>query len=229
MENENQQLTVVQCFLTAILSTEEMLLAMYRPDRDFLNIIFQSRVIAAAKKVLGFENKTGKPTKFNLPPRMDLLKKLEKLNCLHELAGKIVDTFVFDQGSSVDAIVNTVVTEQEKENLLRQQKLTPAGRFPCRFPGCTSSFKYDGKSRRSHELKHNPPVQVEEPLLKPQSLRKFPKLQILKQALKILKLVMVTLMETQRKQAMTFSITTAHFWLVFCFLISLMLPKKVME
>lgn len=135
----------------------------YRPDRDFLNIIFQSRVIAAAKKVLGFENKTGKPTKFNLPPRMDLLKKSEKLNCLHELAGKVVDTFVFDQGSSVDAIVNTVVTEQEKENLLRQQKLTPDGRFPCRFPGCTSSFKYDGKSRRSHELKHNPPVQVEEP------------------------------------------------------------------
>ena len=135
----------------------------YRPDRDFLNIIFQSRVIAAAKKVLGFENKTGKPTKFNLPPRMDLLKKSEKLNCLHELADKVVDTFVFDQGSSVDAIVNTVVTEQEKENLLRQQKLTPDGRFPCRFPGCTSSFKYDSKSRRSHELKHNPPVQVEEP------------------------------------------------------------------
>ncbi len=135
----------------------------YRPDRDFLEIIFQSRVIAAAKKVLGFENKAAKPTKFNLPSRMDLLKKSEKLNCLHELAGKVVDAFVFDQSSSVDAIVNTVVTEQEKENLLHQQRLTPDGRFPCRFPGCESSFKYDGKSRRNHELKHNPPVQVEEP------------------------------------------------------------------
>lgn len=137
----------------------------YRPDRDFLSVVFQSRVITAANKVLGFENKSGKPSKVDLSPRMDLLTKSEKLNCLHEIAGKVVDAFVFDQHSSVDAIVNTVVTETEKENLLRQQELTTDGRFPCRFPGCTSSFKYDGKSRRNHELKHDPPVQVEEPLI----------------------------------------------------------------
>ena len=137
----------------------------YRPDRDFLSVVFQSRVITAANKVLGFENKSGKPSKVDLPPRMDLLTKSEKLNCLHEIAGKVVDAFVFDQHSSVDAIVNTVVTETEKETLLRQQELTTDGRFPCRFPGCTSSFKYDGKSRRNHELKHDPPVQVEEPLI----------------------------------------------------------------
>ena len=119
----------------------------YRPDRDFLSVVFQSRVITAANKVLGFENKSGKPSKVDLPPRMDLLTKSEKLNCLHELAGKVVDAFVFDQHSSVDAIVNIVVTETEKENLLRQQELTTDGRFPCRFPGCTTSFKYDGKSR----------------------------------------------------------------------------------
>lgn len=137
----------------------------YRPDRDFLSVVFQSRVITAANKVLGFENQSGEPSKVDLPPRMDLLTKSEKLNCLHELAGKVVDEFLFDPHSSVDAIVNTVVTETEKENLLRQQELTTDGRFPCRFPGCTSSFKYDGKSRRNHELKYDPPVQVEEPLI----------------------------------------------------------------
>ena len=63
-----------------------------------------------AHKVLGCENKSGKPSKVDLPPRMDLLRKSEKLNCLHELAGKVVDAFVFAQHSSVDAIVNTVVT-----------------------------------------------------------------------------------------------------------------------
>ena len=131
----------------------------YRPDRDFLEIVFQSRVIAAAKKVLGFENKTGKPTKFNLSSRIDLLKKSQKLNSLHELAGKVFDEFVFDQISSV-TIINAVVTEQVKENLLGQQNLTPDGRFPCRFPGCSSK---SCKSRRNHELKHNPPVQVEVP------------------------------------------------------------------
>ena len=141
------------------------LTSAYRAGRDFLEIVFKSRIIAAAQKVLGFENKTGKPTKFNLPSGIHSMKKSDKLNVLHELAGKVVDAFVFDQSSSVDAIVNTVVTEQEKENLLRQQQLTADGRFPCRFPGCNSSFKYDGKSRRNHELKHNPPVQVNEPTI----------------------------------------------------------------
>lgn len=116
----------------------------------------------AAKAVLGFDSKTAMPTKFKLPSRMEVLKKSEKLDCLHELAGKVVDAFVFDQTTSVDTIVNTVLTEQEKENLLNQQELTPDGRFPCRFPGCTSSFRYDGKSRRNHELKHNPPVVLDE-------------------------------------------------------------------
>lgn len=51
------------------------------------------------------------------------------------------------------------MTEREKENLPGHQNLTPDGRFP----ECSSTFKYDGKSRRNHELKHNPPVQVEDP------------------------------------------------------------------
>lgn len=94
----------------------------YRPDRDFLSVVFQSRVITAANKVLGFENQSGEPSKVDLPPRMDLLTKSEKLNCLHELAGKVVDEFVFDPHSFVDAIANTVVTETEKEILLRKNR-----------------------------------------------------------------------------------------------------------
>ena len=130
-----------------------------RPDRDFLEIVFQSRVIAAAKKVLGFENKTGKPTKFNLPSRIDLLKKSEKLNCLHELAGKVVDEFFFDQSSSVDAIVNAVVTEQEKENLLGQQNLTPDADFPADFLGAAAHLSTMVKAEEimnssiTHQLK----------------------------------------------------------------------------
>ena len=93
---------------------------------------------------------------------MDVLSKSEKLHCLHELAGKVVDAYVFDQHTSVDALVYSVLSEEERESLLQQQELTPTGKFPCRFPGCEKSFKYNGKSRRSHELKHDPPVQVEE-------------------------------------------------------------------
>ena len=133
----------------------------YRANRDFLSVVLQSRVIAAAMKVLGFEDQSGMPTKHQLP-KFELLKKSEKLECLHELAAKVVDEYVFQSSSVVNDIVDSVLTQQEKDDLLQQQELTPEGRFPCRFPGCDKSFKYNGKSRRSHELSHEPPVQLEE-------------------------------------------------------------------
>ena len=35
----------------------------------------------------------------------------------------------------------------------------------CRFQGCSVSFAKDGQCRRTHELKHNPPVVIpEEPI-----------------------------------------------------------------
>ena len=49
--------------------------------------------------------------------------------------------------------------------VLQQQELTAEGRFPCRFPGCNKSFKYNGKTRRNHELSHDPPVQFDDSLL----------------------------------------------------------------
>lgn len=56
------------------------------------------------------------------------------------------------------------MTEKERD-ILQQQELTMEGRFPCRFPGCNKSFKYNGKTRRNHELSHEPPVQVDDPTL----------------------------------------------------------------
>jgi hypothetical protein len=59
-------------------------------------------------------------------------------------------------------MVENVMTVHEREEIINQQVLTADGRFPCRFVGCKFSFKYDGKSRRKHELTHNPPPTVEE-------------------------------------------------------------------
>ena len=119
----------------------------YRANRDFLSIVFESRVIAAAMKVLGFENQSSMPTKHQLPSNLQLLQKSQKLKCLDELAAKVVDQFVFLKSSAVNDIVDSVLTQQEKDNVLQQQKLTHEGRFPCRFQGCEKSFKYNGKSR----------------------------------------------------------------------------------
>ncbi len=136
----------------------------YRPNRDFFRVVFHSRVIGAAMSVLGLENKSSIPSKHRLPENMATLSKERKLQVLHELSAKVVDNFVFN--SNMVEQISSVVSEQEKRHVLERQGLTPDGRFPCRFPGCKSSFKQNGKARRNHEMSHNPPVQVEnEPLM----------------------------------------------------------------
>ena len=103
------------------------------------------------------------PTKFPIPPNMDTATKIQKLNYLMEASAKIVDAYIFEY-SSVNQIVDDVLTVQERENLVNTQQLTKDGRFPCRFQGCTKSFRYNGKSRRSHEMTHNPPPDIPDQL-----------------------------------------------------------------
>ena len=40
--------------------------------------------------------------------------------------------------------------------------MTANGRYKCRYPGCKSTFASNGQCRRSHEAKHDPPVNVPE-------------------------------------------------------------------
>ena len=132
----------------------------YRPNRDFLSIVFKSRVIGAAMEVLGFSSKTSTPTKYKLPNDMESLNKASKLQLLHDLSAKIVDKFVFK--CDVAERLNAVLSEQEQLQVLVRQELTVDGRFPCRFQGCTRTFKQNGKARRNHELSHDPPVEVDD-------------------------------------------------------------------
>lgn len=136
-------------------------------------MIIKSRVIVAAMKVLGFERKTGMPTKFPLPPNFDTATKIQKLQYLMEASAKIADSFVFEYNSA-NHIVNSVLTEQEREDLVNKQQLTQNGRFPCRFKGCSKTFTYDGKRGRSHEMTHNPPPDIPAQLPVPTSPKSRP-------------------------------------------------------
>ena len=111
-------------------------------------------------KVLGFTDKSSEPANYKLPENMMKMRKTKKLNCLHKISAKVVDGFVFNSGAEVNELIDRVLTEQEND-ILHQQELTPDRRFPCRFPSCTRSFKYNGKAGRSHELSHDPPVEIE--------------------------------------------------------------------
>ena len=74
--------------------------------------MLKSRVIAAAMNVLRLENKTGKASKFVLPPNIESLQKSKKLELLHELAAKVVDGFIFQDSSH---LVDRILTAEEKQ------------------------------------------------------------------------------------------------------------------
>ncbi len=123
----------------------------------------KSRIIVAAINVLELQSKNSQPTIFQIPKDLLNYSKLEKQKILHEAAGMVVDAFVFDKENISEAI-DRVITAQEKTEISRSQDLNVDGRFPCRFEGCKKSFKYDGKSRKKHELSHQPlPVVPELP------------------------------------------------------------------
>ena len=128
----------------------------YRADRDFLLLVLKSRIIASAMTVLGFENKLGQPNNFPLPKDLHDQSKLSKQQYLHKAAGQIVDKLVFTHSSIEKAISDCISIEYNRDK-----------RFPCRFAGCLQTFKYDGKSRRTHEMTHNPPPIPEDQYPKP--------------------------------------------------------------
>ena len=128
----------------------------YRPNRDFLLIVLKSRVVVAAMSVLGFTDKTCLPTKCPLPDDLDKLPNTTKLNYLHKAASLVVDNFVFEV-ETTDKLFDDILSVQQLQDQLaqRQQTRNADGRFPCSFPGCSFTFKFDGKSKKKHEQTHN--------------------------------------------------------------------------
>ena len=128
----------------------------YRADRDFLVLVIQARVIVAAMTELGFTDKSSQPVKCPLHEDLQRQRKVAKLQYLHKVSSLIVDKFLFDD-NSVNGRLEQILRAQETQDALDLQPRTADGRFPCRFPGCPFSFKFDGVSRRRHEASHNPP------------------------------------------------------------------------
>ena len=127
----------------------------YRAGRDFMVLEVTARVIAAAFLVLGLESKQDKPKHFTIPENLASQSKFHQLQFLHKAAAKIVDEVVIDE-TMMNGSLEEMISIQEIEEILNQLELIS------RFPGCKASFKYNGKSRNSHELGHNPPVVVSE-------------------------------------------------------------------
>ena len=87
--------------------------------------------------------------------------KQAKKACLRKIASIVVDDYVVDQERNENIMRSAQVIEHEQH--AREQQVNAQGRYPCRSPGCNKTFAHDGKLRRDHELKHNPPVVIDEP------------------------------------------------------------------
>lgn len=59
------------------------------------------------------------------------------------------------EGSICD-LSSEIDVNQERDDKNNADK-TSDGRYPCRFQGCNATFKYDGLSRKKHEVTHNLP------------------------------------------------------------------------
>ena len=133
----------------------------YQPDRDFLILEVTARVVAAAFEVYEISSKTEQPKNLPIPEDIAKWNKLEQLQFLHKGAAMVVDKLVVDK-EMMDETIETMISVQERQEMISQIALNACGRFPCRFPGCSKSFKYNGKSRKNHELSHVPQVIISE-------------------------------------------------------------------
>ena len=140
-------------------NVREDLHTAYQPNRDFLTLEVTARVVAAAYEVLGISGESMQLKHLPIPDNVANWHSLEKLQFLHKAAALVVDQLVVDK-EMMDKTIENMISAQERQTLIDQIELNEDGHFPCRFPGCSKSFKYNGKSRKNHELSHDPPVVI---------------------------------------------------------------------
>ena len=116
-------------------------------------------------KFFGMKTVEDKPSINAIPDEMKEATTTVKQEFLHKVIKQFLSVFVINE--------NFYKTQRENVSALdkweicqRSQTLTADGKYPCRYPGCESSYVYDGASRRRHEMSHNPPPTIlQEPIL----------------------------------------------------------------
>lgn len=119
-------------------------------------------VLAAAIKVLDMQSIEDQPQSFTISEPLKNAPMILKQLYLQKVCVAIVEEFIINQDLQ-KKMINSILTNQESEDLDNNQELTPDVKFPCRYSGCNKVFKVDGKCRRNHELTHDPPPEVPEP------------------------------------------------------------------
>ena len=135
--------------------------AQHKPAacKRFLNVVLGAQIITAGLQFFGMNTVKDKPTKNGFSESMKDVIKPVKQKYLQSTAIKFISTFIVDAELYAKHFMN-ISSLQEWEDYETTQEMNPDGRYPCRFRGCQSSFRYNGRSRRQHELTHDPPLRT---------------------------------------------------------------------
>ncbi len=125
--------------------------------KRFFSLCIKVRVVVAALKVLEIDSIDSVPDSSILPSYLNAdSPNIEKKRFIESLAQKVVDQYILKEERMKNLLkMKQVIEDEERETA---SYLTADGRHKCRFPGCSKTFKYDGKSRRDHEGQHGIPT-----------------------------------------------------------------------
>lgn len=135
------------------------------PCKRFVNLVLDANIIAAALTFFGMETTDDQPTKHSFNPELAVGLRVVRHRYFHRVVKEFIETYIVD-GTLYENHFGNIQALQEWERAKTYEPVLPNGRYPCRFPGCESSFKHDGVHRMRHELSHDPPPTIpEEPVL----------------------------------------------------------------
>ena len=135
------------------------------PCKRFFNLVLDASIIAAALKFFGMEPTDDKPTAHGFSDELATGIRVVRQQYFHRVIKEFIQMYVVD-GTLYENRFQNIQALQQWETAQNNQPSLPSVRYPCRFPGCTNSFKYDGVHRMRHELTHNPPSTIpQEPVL----------------------------------------------------------------
>lgn len=126
------------------------------PCKRFVDLILDADIIAAAMLFFGMVDVTGTPTKNGFSSEMENNIRPVRARYFSKVLKEFILTFIVD-GTLYERHFANIQALEEWEAVQRNQPVLENGRYPCRFPGCNSSFKHDGVHRMRHELSHDPP------------------------------------------------------------------------
>lgn len=99
----------------------------YSPDRAMFTLAVKARIVVAALEILGMSDISGKPTRNTFPLSLPTASEATQRVYLRAIAAKVVDTYAIDS-SSVNALLNQILSEEEQDEVQKNQAQTPDGR-----------------------------------------------------------------------------------------------------